>query len=172
MRSPVSTYRRALALHKAATTEGEQKAAARLIAALIASYGAELQESPPEVQWEFHYRDQQDKDLIVHVLIFMGLRPERSCYRRSDGKGLRYRDTILVDGPPLLLAEAKITIENRRAQFRKALEMFSAGWLEGAMPLPLVGYVTPIQPLTEEEIAVGRAGLAAGTIHNQAKRIE
>lgn len=166
MRDPRETYRAILAMAEDPWTPELERQAARAAAArLEARYGPDaiLEIEAPEATRVLAYVHQLERHLAVRVANFHGLEAQRTGYARDDGKGTRWRDSITITGPADLVELAAEAYGRHRATLAELLEFTTAGYVDGAFPLPPTdgaddGAELPDRHLVAAYLAAERAG--------------
>lgn len=151
----------ALARDQADTPEGAQ---ARKLADRILEAFPELGADTPDVTRRLAWKDRHDRNLLGRVLESLGLQDvKRTGYRRKEaGKGVRWRDSYDVTGPPELLDLAAELYEEHRRHLAQLLTWTGIGYAQGAFPLEAKGGGTDPSELDPDVLAAARAAMAAG----------
>lgn len=155
----------ALAEDQADTPEGET--AARMAAAMLERF-PELQipEAPPAKR-VIATRHVYDQTLLTRIATFLACKAYQVGRGRSDGKGVRWREGLQIEGPPELIELVADFYQEHRKRLDDVLKWTAVGYAVGAFPRLDQEDTGDAQVLTPEQLEAARAGLAAGK-RNQA----
>jgi hypothetical protein len=173
-RDPRETYRAILALAEDPRTPEHERANARAAAErLEARYGPDALpgREAPEATRILAYVHQLERHLAARVARFHGLEPRRTGYARDDGKGTRWRDSITITGPADLVELAAEAYARHRATLAELLEFTTAGYVDGAFPLPPTDTDTDTTPVADHLVDAYRAASRAGDAHQDRRAL-
>lgn len=158
---------RALAADQRGTPEG---ALAERMAARLEAAGVSVATVVDEV---VGCRDDHDRMVLSHVACYLGVRCVAVGYPRTDGKGVRWRRSLSLSGPPDAVAAARELYLEQRDRLRDLLYYAAAGYLLEAMPLEAGDEPPPRDepPPTEAQLAAYRGGAAAADHLPNTRRI-
>lgn len=146
--------------------EGERKAAGKALQRLVEknpelqhSLAQTLDEDRPGEQ-DFRFKLWHEEWLLVYIANFLGL----EVYNLTSRAAKRRVKWLRLKGDTRLLAMVKPLFKDYKDDFYTTMEMFAMGWLARTFPPQKSGEGG--RELTEEEMAIFRAGADLGKRHD------